>query len=688
MERMLVEYLANAFWQLPLLAGGAWLLLRMTGVSAAAQHRVWLGVLGLALVLPLHGAGAVALLPARVRTLGGATQAGAQVERSGWGGSSLTTISASGFDSVGAADGLVPVRRSAGIGAIVSKLAAAARVRRVSLAAGTARWIAGLYLGVALLGLIRIVLAWEAARRLVAGSREVAAGGRLGMAVAECSRRMGVRVPQVRGSSEIKGPVVVGAAQPVLLWPESFAHWDDDEVVAALCHEMAHIRRRDYAMNLLCEAAAVPLKWHPVTYGVARRIRSTREMACDAMAAAAMESEAVYAKCLLSLAQSMVRGLAGSAGRSLSGSAAAGLFNGNALEERMMRLMRGESIMSTRAKALRGVAGAAAMMLAIELTAGFHVVPAEAQTQPAAAQSGAVGQKVQAGVPDGMQGRVRDGVQDAAVSSDVKVKPVAPVVKVRPLVQLATVSPVVNVTPMVKVSPVVKVAPVVKVRPFGDLAVVTPVIHVMPELEVLPKVQVTPDSPGKPKGSASGGNGSGHRMYAIVDGQERELTPEEQRRVDKQLAAAQKQIEAALARLNSPEFRKQIEDAQRQTAKIDSGEFQKQMADAQKQVAEATARVNSPEFQKQIEEMTRKLESGEFQKQMADAQKELAAQMARLNSPEFKAQMEKAQRDAEEATRKIDSAEFQKQMAEAQKQLADAMARMKAEQEQQETIRK
>ena len=64
--------------------------------------------------------------------------------------------------------------------------------------------------------------------------------------------------------------------------------------MAALCHEMAHIRRRDYLVNLLCEAAALPLNSDPVIYGVERCIRRTREMVCDAMAAEAMESEMAY----------------------------------------------------------------------------------------------------------------------------------------------------------------------------------------------------------------------------------------------------------------------------------------------------------------------------------------------------------------------------------------------------------
>ena len=57
MERALIEYAINALWQVPLLAGSAWLLLRMVRPAPLTQHRVWLAVLGLAVLLPLHGMG-------------------------------------------------------------------------------------------------------------------------------------------------------------------------------------------------------------------------------------------------------------------------------------------------------------------------------------------------------------------------------------------------------------------------------------------------------------------------------------------------------------------------------------------------------------------------------------------------------------------------------------------------------
>ena len=55
MERAMLEYLANALWQLPVLAAGAWALLWLMKPGPRMQYRVWLGVLGIAVLLPAWG---------------------------------------------------------------------------------------------------------------------------------------------------------------------------------------------------------------------------------------------------------------------------------------------------------------------------------------------------------------------------------------------------------------------------------------------------------------------------------------------------------------------------------------------------------------------------------------------------------------------------------------------------------
>ena len=70
-ERVLMEYIANAVWQIPLLAGGAWILLWMARPRPQVQHGVWLAVLGLAALLPVHGMSAASGVPVLVVMEGG-----------------------------------------------------------------------------------------------------------------------------------------------------------------------------------------------------------------------------------------------------------------------------------------------------------------------------------------------------------------------------------------------------------------------------------------------------------------------------------------------------------------------------------------------------------------------------------------------------------------------------------------
>ena len=124
----------------------------------------------------------------------------------------------------------------------------------------------------------------------------------LSAALEQFARIHACKVPPVREMSRLASPVVVGALRPVILVPANFSRHTEEEQQAALLHELAHVLRRDYAVNLACELAAVPLSWHPAIYEIKAGVCRSRELACDAMASAAMASQGAYARCLLSLA--------------------------------------------------------------------------------------------------------------------------------------------------------------------------------------------------------------------------------------------------------------------------------------------------------------------------------------------------------------------------------------------------
>lgn len=86
-------------------------------------------------------------------------------------------------------------------------------------------------------------------------------------------------------SDRIKGPVTFGLFKPVVLVPVGFlSRLPADQVEAILLHELAHIRRYDYALNLLQTAVKTMLFFHPAVHIIARWADQDREQACDDIA--------------------------------------------------------------------------------------------------------------------------------------------------------------------------------------------------------------------------------------------------------------------------------------------------------------------------------------------------------------------------------------------------------------------
>ena len=101
--------------------------------------------------------------------------------------------------------------------------------------------------------------------------------------------RLRVRGVALRLVESLDSPVVAGSWRPVVLLPMSVALRMPSELVEALlAHELAHVRRHDYLVNLLQRAAEALLFFHPVTWWLSRRIRVERELVADAIAAEAL----------------------------------------------------------------------------------------------------------------------------------------------------------------------------------------------------------------------------------------------------------------------------------------------------------------------------------------------------------------------------------------------------------------
>ena len=99
-------------------------------------------------------------------------------------------------------------------------------------------------------------------------------------------------------------PTVIGWMRPVILLPVSaLANLSPAQIEAILAHELAHIRRHDYLVNLLQTGAEILLFYHPAVWWIGRRIRMEREHCCDDLAVAACGDPIAYARALAEMEQ-------------------------------------------------------------------------------------------------------------------------------------------------------------------------------------------------------------------------------------------------------------------------------------------------------------------------------------------------------------------------------------------------
>lgn len=105
-------------------------------------------------------------------------------------------------------------------------------------------------------------------------------------------------------ADHLESPVAMGVFWPVIIIPASLTTGVPTETLRAiLAHEIAHIRRHDYLVNLGQLLIETVLFFNPAVWLISRWIRVEREACCDAMAAQLLDDEAAYAEALADYAQ-------------------------------------------------------------------------------------------------------------------------------------------------------------------------------------------------------------------------------------------------------------------------------------------------------------------------------------------------------------------------------------------------
>ena len=116
--------------------------------------------------------------------------------------------------------------------------------------------------------------------------------------------KMNFAVP-LRESIEVNSPMVIGWLKPVILFPASaISGLNEQQLSAILIHELAHIRRADYLVNVCQSIIETLLFYHPAVWWLSNRIRLEREHCCDDLAVQISGDKRNYVTALLQLEQS------------------------------------------------------------------------------------------------------------------------------------------------------------------------------------------------------------------------------------------------------------------------------------------------------------------------------------------------------------------------------------------------
>ncbi len=147
-------------------------------------------------------------------------------------------------------------------------------------------WAVGLWaIGVVILSL-RLAGGWAWLHWLRRRPRTMPGPDKIQLCLLRLCDRMGlasnIRIYLCEG---VRGPTVMGWLRPVILVPPAAVlGMTPEQMEMILAHELAHILRHDYAINLIQSCVEVLLFYHPAVWWISSKIRQERELCCDDLA--------------------------------------------------------------------------------------------------------------------------------------------------------------------------------------------------------------------------------------------------------------------------------------------------------------------------------------------------------------------------------------------------------------------
>lgn len=171
-------------------------------------------------------------------------------------------------------------------------------------------------------------------------------------------------------SDDVEGPATVGVRRAVILVPRRIAELPRAVQAAVLCHELMHVRRRDWLVTLSEEVWCALMWFHPGVRLIASRACLARETLVDEAVITHTRDRRAYAEALLAFSNSQPR---------LIGATA--LIGRRQLSQRISLIAQEVSMSRTRVVLLLALSAAIVTAATLSAAASIPMVSSEAQSQ-------------------------------------------------------------------------------------------------------------------------------------------------------------------------------------------------------------------------------------------------------------------------------------------------------------------
>lgn len=454
-----------------------------------------------------------------------------------------------------------------------------------------------------------------------------------------CKNLKIVKTVSLYFSEHISIPLTIGYLKPIIIFPLSLINnLDSNQVEAILMHELSHIKRHDYLLNILQCIMETILCFNPFVWLISKTIRLEREHCCDDMVVDADYNNFTYSKALLVIAQQNSQHYA--LAMASAGNKKYPLLN------RIKRL----NTMETKDSLPKF------NLLVIITIAAIGTLLAWGIPQYSAA-------KTTAKKAHKIHFYLKETTPTAHLTANYPIHTTHKRKFIALYADTATAK-LLNDTTKKKFKIVIEDDKGDK-KEYNSLS----------EMPASDKKEFLEENP-----SFDFKFDDSMRFASAVNFK---MTPE----FKKQMFVIKMQAKKMQEQFNSPQWKKQIKDMQIQAEKMgkqaNSEEWKKQREEMKDQAEKMKAQFDNPEFKKQMEDMKvqakkmseQYVNSPEFKKQMVEIKIQAEHMSKQVNSEVWRKQAKEMQKQAEKMSEQFNSPEWKKQMEDMQKNIQDEVNR-------------